>query len=170
MRYYCNVCNETITEAIYRYSMSHHGKALCTKHQKTVTSQAMRLSEALKKLDIQHTLEYSDGHKHVDIAIPWAKLFLEIEGQQYTFSPKQMISDHERDAHSLTAGFYTMRIPNERVDKDVDGVAQSVARLARYMFRKIKEEEKKHTLTGLLKIGYKTLSNWAEEYDKSDYY
>lgn len=170
MRYYCNICKETITEAEYKYSIQHQGKALCRKHQKTVTSHALRLSEALRKQDIKHTLEYSDGHKHVDIAIPWAKVFVELEGYQHTFNPKQVISDRERDYHSQKEGYYTWRVPNERIDRDVDGVARSIAKLARFMYCKIQEEEKRFTLSGILKIGYKKLSEWADEYEESDYW
>lgn len=101
-----SVCNETITEAVYKYSRQHHGKALCTKHQKTVTSHALRLSDALNRQGISHKLEYSDGHKHVDIAIPWARVYVELDGMQHTFDAKQVIADHERDWHSMKDGFY----------------------------------------------------------------
>ncbi len=34
MRYYCNICKETITSSEYRYSIEHFNKALCRDHQK----------------------------------------------------------------------------------------------------------------------------------------
>ena len=33
MRYYCSVCNETITKGEFQYSMDKFGKALCRTHQ-----------------------------------------------------------------------------------------------------------------------------------------
>lgn len=84
--------------------MDKFGKALCMTHQKTVTPQALKLSKALNNLDIKHKLEYDDGFKHVDIAIEWAKLYLELDGAQHAFSPKQMCADDERDKHSQKQG------------------------------------------------------------------
>ena len=86
-------------------------------HQKTVTPQALKLSKALKSFDVRHTLEYSDGHKHVDIAIESAKLYLELDGSQHAYSTKQMLADDSRDGHSHKAGYTTKRIPNAWVDK-----------------------------------------------------
>jgi hypothetical protein len=44
------------------------------------TKYAIRLSNALKKEGIDHELEHWDGHKHVDIAILWAKVYIEVIG------------------------------------------------------------------------------------------
>lgn len=139
---------------------------------KTVTSQAIRLSDALKRLDIEHKLEYSDGHKHVDIAIPWAKLYIELEGRQHGFNPKQMYSDMERDTHSQKEGFYTKRIPNEWVDRDARQVALGVARLARRRYKQINEKTsvigKLKTGYGVLKTGYSVLSKVAEKFEDDE--
>ena len=153
MRYYCNICKETISERVYRYSMDKYGKALCMTHQKTyvsssglnkVTPHALRLSRALRDLRIQHELEYYDGHKHVDIAIPSAKLFLELDGTQHGFNPKQMIADDERDKYSKKSGWDTKRIPNVWIDKNVNRLASSIAILV----RKRENERKQYSLTG----------------------
>jgi very-short-patch-repair endonuclease len=107
MRYYRSVCNETISEKVFKHSMRQNGAALCMNHQKTVTPQALRLSNALNNFDVKHKLEYDDGFKHVDIAIEWAKIYIELDGAQHAFSPKQMCADDERDKHSLRAGLVT---------------------------------------------------------------
>ncbi len=166
MQYYCNVCKETITEAEYKYSMSHYNRALCRTHQKTMrpqqtvtqqetlTPQAIKLSNALTILDIENEMEYADGHKHVDIAIPSAKLYLELEGRQHGFNADQMLSDSKRDTFSQKEGFYTKRIPNEWVDRDVNGLALSIARFSIKRTQQIKDQQ---TMLGKLKSGYGTL-------------
>ena len=78
----CSVCKKAINEEIYKTSSNQLGKALCNDCQKTVTPQTLKLSKALDEKSVSHTLEYNDGFKHVDIAIEWAKLYLEIEGSQ----------------------------------------------------------------------------------------
>lgn len=161
MRYYCSVCKEIISEKVCRYSIDIFGAALCINHQKTVTPQAVKLSNALKNMKIENVLEYNDGFKHVDIAIIPSKLYIELDGSQHVFSPKQMCADDERDKHSSQDGFYTMRIANIYIDKDVDKVAVSVAQLANKRYREILENEKqqslasknekKHSLKGVMK-------------------
>ncbi len=172
MRYYCYVCNETISERVYRYSMDKFGKALCMTHQKTsyyasqektVTPQASRLSKALDDLDVKHILEYDDGHKHVDIAIEWAKIYLELDGSQHGLSPKQICADDDRDKYSLKDGFVTKRIPNTWIDEDVDRLALSIATLANKRYREILENQKKRTLSGVIKTVVKTARNISEK-------
>jgi very-short-patch-repair endonuclease len=146
MRYYCNVCKETISEEVYEYSKSHFGKPLCMNHQKIarddrsssfrITPQARKLSDALKKRGIRHNLEDYDGYKHVDISIPWAKLNIEIDGRQHLLNAKQLYSDLERDSFSHEEEIRTIRIPNEMIERNLDELADSLARVARKRYRK----------------------------------
>jgi very-short-patch-repair endonuclease len=168
--YFCSVCKERISERVFRYSMDNHGKALCMTHQKTgtysnkqnkITPQARRLSRALKDLYVKHELEYYDGYKHVDIAIPSARLFLELDGSQHGFSPKQMIADDERDKYSQKAGWTTKRIPNVWIDKNVNKLASSIAVLV----RKREKERKQYSLTGIAKSLIKKLSETLEGFE-----
>ena len=163
--YFCHVCNETISEPVYDYSRNHFGAALCMRHQKTVTPQAIKLSNALKNLDVKHKLEYSDGYKHIDIAIESAKLYLELDGTQHGFSPKQMCADDERDKYSLRDGFVTKRIPNVWVDQNVDRLAASIAVLANKRQFEIRESEKKISLSGIVKTVLTKLSETLENYE-----
>ncbi len=111
MRYYCCVCNETISERVYRYSMDKFGKALCMTHQKThqetpfptnqeskITPQAIRLSKALNDLQtITATSTLTSlSHRHD---------FIELDGMQHAFNPKQMIADDDRDKYSQKSGW-----------------------------------------------------------------
>jgi very-short-patch-repair endonuclease len=161
----CIVCKRTITEPVFKFSTEHFGAPLCMNHQKTVTPQAIRLSNALNSFEVKHELEYDDGHKHVDIAIEWAKLYLELDGSQHGFSPNQMCTDDERDKHSLKEGFVTKRIPNIWVDRDVDRLALSVATLANKRYREILENESKITFTGIVKSVFNRLSETLENFE-----
>lgn len=166
----CYVCKETVTEQVNDYSMQHYGETLCINHQKTVTRQALKLSNALTKLDVKHLLEYDDGFKHVDIAIEWAKIYLELDGSQHAFSPNQMCADDERDKYSLKDGFITKRIPNIWIDKDVDKMAYSIATLANKRYREIIENQKKHPfdISGIVKTVInkaRTLSEKLENFE-----
>jgi very-short-patch-repair endonuclease len=164
----CSVCRESISGQVYNFSMNHFGAALCMNHQKTVTPQAIKLSNALKDLDVKHKLEYSDGYKHVDIAIESAKLYLELDGTKHGFSPKQMSIDDERDRYSHRGGYDTKRIPNAWVDKNVDRLAASIAVLVNKRQYEIREQAKKITLTGIMKTVISTarkLSQKLEDFE-----
>ena len=138
-------------------------------HQKTVTPHALKLSKALRSYDVQHKLEYSDGHKHVDIAIESAKLFLELDGSQHAFSPKQMLADDSRDKHSQRAGYTTKRIPNAWVDQNVEKLAANIAMLVQKRQYELRDEEKeqdqKITLTGIMKTVISTARKLSEKID-----
>jgi len=95
------------------------------------TPEALSLYRALIKRKIICKLEDWDGYKTIDITIPWARMDIEIDGMQHYFNPKQMYSDSTRSYYSATKdGFYTTRIPNVAIQKDVDGVARTVADVA----------------------------------------
>ena len=161
MGYWCSFCKQGISEAEYKYSMQHFGKALCFRHQKTekqttrpksaysqkatrysskktskITPQAKRLSEALKRRGIKHRLESYDGYKHVDISIPWANLNIEIDGKQHSLNPKQLYADLERDAYSHEDGVVTKRYTNEEIDNHLEKIADALAKVARKRYRK----------------------------------
>jgi very-short-patch-repair endonuclease len=163
--YSCAVCERTLTELVYNFSTSRLGAPLCMNHQKTVTPQAIKLSNALKNLDVKHQLEYDDGFKHVDIAIEYAKLYLELDGSQHAYSPKQMCTDDERDKHSQREGFTTKRIPNIWVDRDVDRLAYSIAVLANKRYKEILENENKISITGIVKSVFNKMSETLENFE-----
>jgi very-short-patch-repair endonuclease len=163
MSYYCYVCKKTINQKEYDYSINNNGIALCSNHQKTVTPHALKLSKALNNLRIEHKLEHGDGFKHVDIAIEFARLYVELDGSQHVLSPKQMLADDERDKHSLKAGFITKRIPNNAIEMDVDSVATGIAMLAHKRYKEITEEKKKHSIRGIMKNVIKTTRNISEK-------
>lgn len=100
------------------------------------TPQAKALYDALIKRRIKCELEKWDGHKHIDIAIPWAKLNVEIDGMQHYTDPRQMTADCQRTYYSTQKGFKTIRCPNFVIEKNLDRVADGIASVARNEYYK----------------------------------
>jgi len=164
-RYVCSVCNDNISNQVYDFSMNRFGSALCMNHQKNVTPQALKLSKALKGFDVENKLEAYDGHKHVDIAIESAKLYLELDGSQHAFSTKQMLADDDRDRHSQKAGYTTKRIPNAWVDQNVEKLAANIAILVNKRQQELREQRSKITVTGIMKSVINTARKLSEKLD-----
>ena len=99
--------------------------------QNEPTPQAKRLHEALNKRDIHNELEFDDGHKHIDIYIPSAKLNLEVDGEYHLRESEQWFRDLKRDLHSNNEGKSTIHIPNHYVDTHLDELANVIAEVIR---------------------------------------
>lgn len=82
---------------------------------------------ALKERGIDAVTEYSDGHKKVDLAVPSAKLYIEVDGLHHSLELGQVITDLKRDSYSNQEGFRTIRIPNQAIREDLNRVADAVA-------------------------------------------
>jgi very-short-patch-repair endonuclease len=91
-----------------------------------ITKQTRALYEALNKRGIQGELEYWDGHKHVDIAILKAGIFIEIDGLQHFTDPKEIERDFKRNHFSEGDDFNTIHIPNIIIDKFLNKVVGAI--------------------------------------------
>lgn len=80
------------------------------------TPQARKLHDALKRRGIPAELEKWEGHKHIDIAIPSARINIEVDGQHHNFNDEQAFSDLQRTFFSFEKGYYTLRIPNSLIE------------------------------------------------------
>ena len=96
-----------------------------------ITPQSVKLSEALRERGINNEREHDDGYKHVDIYIPQANLYLEIDGKYHLTDPEHLFRDLQRDACSHKDGIDTIRIPNFYVENHLDEVADAIAEVAR---------------------------------------
>jgi very-short-patch-repair endonuclease len=76
------------------------------------TSEARKLYHALKKAGVPAFLEKWDGYKHIDIAIPEAKINIEIDGGHHNYNSKQALADLKRTYHSFKKQYFTLRLPN----------------------------------------------------------
>jgi very-short-patch-repair endonuclease len=168
MGYHCSICKEPISKNDFERSMTNIGAALCLNHQRVVTPQAIKLSKALKNLHIDHQLEFFDGFKHVDLAIPNAKMYIELDGTQHAFNPQQACIDDDRDQYSMRDGFITKRYPNSYIDSDVDSIALSIATVVykrRNEFLNIKEKEGKKGIWKSLRDKVYSVSEKLENFE-----
>lgn len=95
------------------------------------TPQALALCQALERHGINIELEHWDGHKHIDIYIPKAKIYIEVDGLQHLTNSDQMLADFKREFYSTKEGFYTLHIPNGVLMKDLDQIADAIAILVK---------------------------------------
>lgn len=100
------------------------------------TKETQNLKTALEKLGIQVYVEVDDGHKHIDLTIPKAKINVEIDGIQHLTNPNQIIADLNRGYYSHKKGFSTMHIPNEMINSYLKEISEALAEAS-----KIKEQE-----------------------------
>jgi very-short-patch-repair endonuclease len=94
-----------------------------------ITTQTRKLSEALVKLGVHNTLEYYDGHKHIDIAILSSKIFIEVDGLHHFTDSKQIEADFKRNHFSDGDDFDTIHIPNIVIENHCDAIAKAIAEL-----------------------------------------
>lgn len=123
--YYCVECNISINQQVFDYSVANFGLPLCYEHQMWIkememvsTLETIRLYFALKLRGVPACLEKFDGFKHIDIAIPDAKVNIEVDGAHHNLSTQQALSDLKRTYYSFLKGFITFRIPNSLVRTD----------------------------------------------------
>jgi very-short-patch-repair endonuclease len=98
---------------------------------KKSTPEAETLRYALEKLGIRVLTELHDGRKSIDLAIPDARINIEVDGRQHFTKPDQILSDLERMHHSVHLGYDTIHIPNEFINSDLERIAGALARAAK---------------------------------------
>ena len=95
------------------------------------TKQALNLITALKKRGIEIKSEYSDGHKHVDLYIPEAKIYIEIDGLQHYTDPKLFVADLFRDHYSNNDKIFTKHISNQLIETHLEEIADAIAQIVK---------------------------------------
>jgi very-short-patch-repair endonuclease len=117
----------------YDYPKIHPKELYEAKQQKKIdrlskiTPYAIELYKELKSINIDCRLEYWDGRKHIDLAIPKENLFIEIDGMHHITNPKYLAQDLLRDYHNAMNGFFTIHIPNDWIQNNVKKVAKSIS-------------------------------------------
>lgn len=120
---------------VYNYSTENLGYPLCWNCQnwfKTIldyskaTGEAIALYFELKARGVPAKLEKHDGFKTIDIAIPHAKVNIEVDGGHHNYCAKQAMSDLRRALHSFKKGYYTLRIPNSLARTDLPQAADLI--------------------------------------------
>lgn len=103
----------------------------------TPTKEARDLKEALEGRGVRVYLELDDGHKHIDLAIPKAKLNIEIDGIQHLTDPHQILADLNRGYYSHKNGYNTMHIPNEMIHSHLKEISEALAEVSKIREQKI---------------------------------
>lgn len=136
MNKYCIKCKNGITDDEYSYSMRFFKKALCRKDQPT--EEAKRLGFLLEKIGHRKVIfEDFDGHKHVDLSIPSAKVDVEVDGLQHVKTKEQALRDIKRAYYSYkNNSTITLHVPNILVQDDV------IDETARYISDFLEENRK----------------------------
>ncbi|WP_245576603.1 hypothetical protein [Flexithrix dorotheae] len=118
----CLECGRNISDNVFNFSVKKYGIPLCMEHQNWIdymetetTFEVIRLYFALKKKGVPAQMEKFDGYKHIDIAIPEARVNIEVDGKHHNYSKKQALADLKRTYFSFIKGYFTLRIPNSLV-------------------------------------------------------
>lgn len=101
------------------------------------TKEALDLKMALEEKGVRVYKELHDGFKHIDLAIPKAKLNIEIDGIQHLTNPNQIIADLNRGYYSHKNGYDTMHIPNEMIRLHLNKISEALAEASKIRERKI---------------------------------
>lgn len=132
----CLECNAIVDDRVFNYSVNNFGIPLCYDHQhwiKTlpsqVTNEALELYFELKLRGVPAQLEKFDGNKTIDIAVPQAKVNIEIDGSHHNWQPRQALSDLRRTYHSFKKGYFTFRIPNSLVHNHLEETADLITEM-----------------------------------------
>ena len=106
-------------------------------HYKTPTAEAQSLKNALEQRGVQVYVELHDGFKTIDLALPKAKINIEVDGIQHLTDPKQILADLGRGYYSHKNGYDTLHIQNEMLRKHLDEIADALAEASKVRERKI---------------------------------
>jgi len=98
------------------------------KRKKSPTNHAIMLYEALCNRGVSAKLEHWDGHKHVDIAILDARIYIEVDGIDHFIRPKQIYRDFQRIYYS-NDDFDTFHVPNQILNTHLGKVADAIAKV-----------------------------------------
>lgn len=143
----CLECNRYISNEEEEDSIYNTGLQLCKKHQewlteieKHSTKYAIILYFHLKFRGVPAQLEKFDGHKHIDIAIPEAKINIEVDGAHHNYNTTQALSDLKRTYYSFKKGYYTIRIPNS-LAKDIDTIVETADLITEIANESLKQKQ-----------------------------
>jgi len=103
----------------------------------TPTKEAQDLKLALEKRGVLVYVELDDGYKHIDLAIPRAKLNIEVDGIKHLTDPNQILADLSRGYYSHKNGYNTMHIPNEMIHSHLKEISEALAEASKIREQKI---------------------------------
>ena len=102
------------------------------------TREELLLKRELENLGVRVLSQVPDGHKHIDLAIPAAKINIEVDGPQHWINAHQIVSDLERSHGSDDLGYHTIHISNDHINSDVKKIAKALAKATDIRIEKFK--------------------------------
>ncbi len=137
----CLECGKPVAPGVHLFSRRIYGYTLCMKDQIMIeesgaTGIVVDLYLALKSREFPVVLEYFDGHKHIDIALP-GKLYIEVNGSYHNTS-NQIMTDLSRTVYSLEKNIPTIIIPNSMLERPASfaHAVNEISKACRMMLRK----------------------------------
>lgn len=109
----------------------HEKELKIIKKYRLPTKEADELKKSLEGHGVRVLVEVHDGYKYVDLAIPRAKLNIDVDGIQHLTKPSQILADLNRGYYSHKNGFNTMHIPNEMIRLHLDEISVALAEASR---------------------------------------
>ncbi len=91
------------------------------------TRYSQELRNALERLGIRVLTEVCDKHKCVDLAIPSARIDIEVDGEHHLTDAYQILKDLSRAHFSEKLGYATIHIPNHELKRNLGGIASAIA-------------------------------------------
>ncbi|MBI4090438.1 MAG: DUF559 domain-containing protein [Candidatus Komeilibacteria bacterium] len=104
------------------------------------TLEALALKLALEKLGVRVLVEVDDGYKRIDLAIPSARINIEVDGSHHLTTPHQILSDLKRSHYSDNLGYDTLHIQNEQIRTDLPRIANALAEAAKTREKELKQK------------------------------
>ena len=101
------------------------------------TPEADALRTELERRGVRVLTEVFDGHKHIDLSIPSAKLNVEVDGIHHLTDPDQLLADLSRGYYSDKLGYHTLHIPNELIRTHLDQIADSLSLASKILEERI---------------------------------
>lgn len=115
-------------------------------HKKEQTEHEKALTKELEKRGVKVIPQFNDSHKHIDLYLPEAKVNIEIDGIQHLINAKNILSDFGRTYYADKAGYNTIHIQNETLEKYLEKIADAIAEV-------VAIRKKQNYSFGLLRIG-----------------
>jgi hypothetical protein len=117
--HYCLECRQPISQGVHEFSQELYGFSLCMKDQYLIgesgaSAHTIDLYLALKARKFPVKLEYFDGYKHVDIAVP-GKLYIEVSG--HDLADRQIIAGLSGYGYTMELKIPTILVSNSMLGK-----------------------------------------------------
>ncbi len=104
------------------------------------TKEAIDLKAALEGHGVRVLTEVEDGYKSIDLAIPDARINIEVDGRQHFTDPYQILADLKRSHYSDRLGYDTIHIPNQLIHIELPDIARALAEAAKIREKQLKSK------------------------------